>query len=85
MNLLCLLFQNFTSDFSSVSVEDIFCGEEREALLNQIICEHFLRQGKLDIAESLSEVNRRTFNSFTFIIWASERYFGTYMGENFQD
>ena len=58
MNLLCLVFQNFTSDFSSVSVEDIFCGEEREALLNQIICEHFLRQGKLDIAESLSEVTQ---------------------------
>ena len=40
-----------------MTVEDIFCGEEREALLNQIICEHFLRQGKLDIAESLSEVS----------------------------
>ena len=39
-----------------MTVEDIFCGEEREALLNQIVCEHFLRQGKLDIAESLSEV-----------------------------
>ena len=56
--LVYLVFQNFTSDFSSVSVEDIFCGEEREALLNQIICEHFLRQGKLDIAESLSEVTQ---------------------------
>ena len=50
------LFQNFTSDFSSVASDDIFYGEQREALLNQIICEHFLRQGKLDIAESLSEV-----------------------------
>ena len=49
-------FQNFTSDFSSVAADDIFYGDEREALLNQIICEHFLRQGKLDIAESLSEV-----------------------------
>lgn len=56
-------FQNFTSDFSSVTADDVFCGEEREALLNQIICEHFLRQGQLDIAESLSEVRHCLFSS----------------------
>ncbi|KAK7009074.1 protein RMD5 A, partial [Biomphalaria glabrata] len=47
--------RNFTSDFSSVITEGAFDGEWRQTLLNEVICEHFLRQGMLDIAESLNE------------------------------
>ncbi|CAG5122496.1 unnamed protein product, partial [Candidula unifasciata] len=47
--------KNFTSDFSAVITEGAFEGERRQRLLNEVICEHFLRQGMLDIAECLNE------------------------------
>ncbi|KAH3789465.1 hypothetical protein DPMN_167646, partial [Dreissena polymorpha] len=47
--------RNFVSEFSAVFTESAFEKEECVELLNQIICEHFLRQGKLDIAEALNE------------------------------
>ncbi|CAL1539659.1 unnamed protein product [Lymnaea stagnalis] len=46
--------RNFTSDFSAIITEGAFDGESRQRLLNEVICEHFLRQGLLDIAESLN-------------------------------
>lgn len=49
-------FQNFTSDFSAVVTDGAFDGEWRQRLLNEVICEHFLRQGMLDIAECLNQV-----------------------------
>ncbi|KAH9492944.1 E3 ubiquitin-protein transferase rmnd5a [Bulinus truncatus] len=47
--------RNFITDFSSVITEGAFDGEWRQRLLNEVICEHFLRQGMLDIAECLNE------------------------------
>ncbi|GFV76956.1 e3 ubiquitin-protein ligase RMND5A [Trichonephila clavipes] len=45
--------KNFVADFASTSNEEVFQGTENAKLLNQVICEHFLRQGMLDIAEEL--------------------------------
>lgn len=59
-------FQNFVTDFSAVFTESALEKEDCKSLLNQIICEHFLRQGKLDIAEALNEVE--SYCSFTEII-----------------
>lgn len=42
------------SDYSSVARD--FDDEEKIAMLNEVVCEHFLRQGKLNIAELLIEV-----------------------------
>lgn len=55
-NCFFFSFQNFVTEFSAVFTESAFEKEECQCLLNQIICEHFLRQGKLDIAEALNEV-----------------------------
>jgi hypothetical protein len=52
------LFQNFVSDFASTSREEVFTGTEKVQLLNKVICQHFYRQGMLDIAEELSKVNK---------------------------
>lgn len=51
-----LFFQNFVSDFASTSREDVFGGPEKIMLLNQVICQHFYRQGMLDIAQELAQV-----------------------------
>jgi hypothetical protein len=37
--------------------ESAFTGEDQVSEINQVICEHFLRQGMLDIAENLVEVS----------------------------
>uniref|UniRef100_A0A069DYV1 Putative e3 ubiquitin ligase n=1 Tax=Panstrongylus megistus TaxID=65343 RepID=A0A069DYV1_9HEMI len=46
--------RNFVSDFASTSREDVFSGPEKTALLNKVICQHFYRQGMLDIADELT-------------------------------
>ena len=48
--------QNFISDFSAILTNGACEGESHLKLLNEVICEHFLRQGMLDIAEALNEV-----------------------------
>lgn len=48
--------QNFVSDFSAVLTDGACEGEANRQLLNEVICEHFLRQGMLDIAEALNQV-----------------------------
>ncbi|XP_046386792.1 E3 ubiquitin-protein ligase RMND5A [Ischnura elegans] len=47
--------RNFVADFASTSREDVFSGPEKVQLLNQVICQHFYRQGMLDIAEELAK------------------------------
>ncbi|XP_067656917.1 E3 ubiquitin-protein ligase RMND5A-like isoform X1 [Haliotis asinina] len=47
--------RNFVSDFSAITTEGAFDGEDKQKLLNEVVCEHFLRQGMLDIAEALNE------------------------------
>ncbi|XP_066595553.1 E3 ubiquitin-protein ligase RMND5A isoform X2 [Prorops nasuta] len=46
--------RNFIADFASTSREDVFSGPEKTHLLNQVICQHFYRQGMLDIADELA-------------------------------
>lgn len=47
--------RNFKSDFSSITTAGAFEGDEKQKILNKVVCEHFLRQGMLDIAEALNE------------------------------
>ncbi|XP_067008364.1 E3 ubiquitin-protein ligase RMND5A [Anabrus simplex] len=47
--------RNFVSDFASTSREDVFSAPEKVQLLNQVICQHFYRQGMLDIADELAQ------------------------------
>ncbi|XP_070210270.1 E3 ubiquitin-protein ligase RMND5A-like isoform X2 [Littorina saxatilis] len=47
--------RNFISDFTAVLTEGACEGEDNQRLLNEVICEHFLRQGMLEIAEALNE------------------------------
>lgn len=57
--------RNFIADFASTSREDVFCGPEKSHLLNQVICQHFYRQGMLDIADELAAVS--FFCHFLFV------------------
>ena len=53
-----LFSQNFVSDFSAIVTDPTaFNSGEKRNLVNSVICEHFLRQGMLDIAEDLIQVN----------------------------
>ncbi|KXJ18393.1 E3 ubiquitin-protein ligase RMND5A [Exaiptasia diaphana] len=44
--------RNFIADNTACSYNGVFDGE-KAVLLNEVICEHLLRQGRLDIAEAL--------------------------------
>jgi hypothetical protein len=46
--------KNFISDYASVNNESLFDNNSNNNLLNQVIIEHFLRQGMLEIAEQLT-------------------------------
>lgn len=47
--------RNFVTDFTSISQECNFEEEEKRLLLNEVISEHFMRQGMLHIADALIE------------------------------
>lgn len=47
--------RNFVTDFTSISQECNFEEEEKRFLLNEVISEHFMRQGMLHIADALIE------------------------------
>ena len=47
--------RNFVSDYDSTSRDDIFTSPEQATMLNQVILQHFYRQGQLDIAETLAK------------------------------
>lgn len=49
--------RNFIADFASTSREDVFSGPEKSHLLNQVICQHFYREGMLNIADELATVS----------------------------
>ncbi|MPC25801.1 Protein RMD5 A [Portunus trituberculatus] len=42
--------KNFTADFGCISNDSVFSGDKRQ-LVNEVICQHFFREGLLDIAE----------------------------------
>ncbi|XP_024084599.1 protein RMD5 homolog A [Cimex lectularius] len=67
--------RNFVSDFASTSREEVFAGPEKVLLLNRVICQHFYRQGMLDIADQLameagidSEEGKEPFTELNFIL-----------------
>ncbi|CAH1176938.1 unnamed protein product [Phaedon cochleariae] len=47
--------RNFVADFSATSREDTFHSAEKLQLMNQVICQHFCRQGMHDVAEELAK------------------------------
>uniref|UniRef100_A0A8C4QKH6 Required for meiotic nuclear division 5 homolog B n=1 Tax=Eptatretus burgeri TaxID=7764 RepID=A0A8C4QKH6_EPTBU len=47
--------RNYETDVSSVAMEGVFNSSERQQLLNRVLVEHLLRQGMLDVAETLSQ------------------------------
>merc|ERR1719167_1456626 len=47
--------RNFVSDYDSTSRDDIFTSPEQATMLNQVILQHFYRQGQLEIAETLAK------------------------------
>jgi len=46
--------RNFVADFDSTSRDDVFSGPTKEQLLNEVILQHFYRQGQLHISEALA-------------------------------
>ena len=50
-------FQNFVSDYSAIITDPTaFNNYEKKCQINSVVCEHFLRQGMLEIAEDLINV-----------------------------
>ena len=54
---LFIPLQNFVIDNTTCSQPGVF-DAENSSLLNEVLCEHLLRQGRLDIAEQLIEVRQ---------------------------
>lgn len=46
--------RNFVADFAATSREDVFAASDKLALINNVICQHFYRQGMHDVAEALA-------------------------------
>lgn len=55
---LLLPLQNFVIDNTTCSQPGVFDGENA-SLLNEVLCEHLLRQGRLEIAEQLIKVRQK--------------------------
>ena len=53
-----LAFQNFDSDISSVGIDGCWQADSQR-LLNEVMVEHFFRQGMLDVAEELCQVRMK--------------------------
>ncbi|XP_072177664.1 E3 ubiquitin-protein ligase RMND5A-like [Diadema setosum] len=47
--------KNFVSELIDLNQHPTYGNEDRMQLLNTVICEHFLRQGMLDVAENLTQ------------------------------
>ncbi|CAG0897335.1 unnamed protein product [Darwinula stevensoni] len=47
--------RNFIADYAGATSEAALSGPDKERLLNQVICQHFFRQGMLDIGEELAK------------------------------
>lgn len=55
LNVLICTFQNFDSDISSVGIDGCWQADSQR-ILNEVMVEHFFRQGMLDVAEELCQV-----------------------------
>ncbi|CAB4008734.1 Hypothetical predicted protein [Paramuricea clavata] len=67
--------RNFVQDNTGVSQPRVFVGEKSSAL-NEVLCQHFFRQGRLEIGESLvkeadlsiDETKKLPFTELNFIL-----------------
>lgn len=57
--MLTSAFQNFDSDISSVGIDGCWQADSQR-ILNEVMVEHFFRQGMLDVAEELCQVMTST-------------------------
>lgn len=55
--------RNFIADFGATGIDDVFESTENRQCLNRVVCEHFCRQGMLDIAEELVKEARLEMDS----------------------
>lgn len=53
--------QNFTADFGCISNDSVFSGDKQQ-LVNEVICQHFFREGLLDIAEEFISVSQSAWS-----------------------
>lgn len=56
VNDFTIFLQNFTADFGCISNDSVFSGDKQQ-LVNEVICQHFFREGLLDIAEEFISVS----------------------------
>ena len=47
--------RHFVSDYDATSRDDVFSGADNQMMLNEVILQHFYRQGQLEIGDSLAE------------------------------
>ncbi len=47
--------RHFAADYDSTSREEVFAGKEQQRRLNEVILQHFYRQGQLDLSDVLAE------------------------------
>ncbi len=78
MTFYLLCAQNFQSDISGMCVEGVLTGEHTQQL-NSAICEHLVRQGKLDVGEKLVEVSSQSVWVIQFLVDYSSRNLGWMM------
>lgn len=62
------MVQNFTSDIHGCSQEGVLDTPEQVRMLNEVACEHFLRQGRLDVARHLVQVVTLLRNSVLIVM-----------------
>lgn len=47
--------RNFVTDYDSTSREDVFASQEQQRRLNEVILQHFYRQGQLELSDILAD------------------------------
>ena len=55
--LILFQFQNFIADYGNLPQTNIVDTEEKQSLLDQVIYEHLLRHGRIDVADELVKVS----------------------------
>ena len=47
--------RHFAADYDSTSREEVFAGKEQQRRLNEVVLQHFYRQGQLNLSDVLAE------------------------------
>ena len=45
--------KNFIADYGNLPQINVFDSKEKQVLLNQVVCEHLLRNGHIDVSDAL--------------------------------